>query len=127
MAEKPALLIVDDDEDVLKVLSLKLERSGRYTVATASDAQEALVRIRANPPDLIVCDIDMPEMDGGELAASLRQNKVTATVPIVFLSALVSPEDTARGTVGGWPMLSKRGALDDLVRKIEEMLAARTT
>lgn len=116
-----------DRAALLVVLSTKLERTGRYTISTASDAHEALVRIRANPPDLIVCDIDMPEMDGGELAATLRQHKVTAALPIVFLSALGGPEDSARGTVGGWPMLSKRGSLEDLVRKIGQMLAARTS
>ena len=125
MPGKPTLLVVDDDEDVLVALSGKLERTGRFDVSTAHDGQSALVRVRANPPDLIVCDIDMPEMDGGELAATLRQNKDTASLPIVFLSGLVFPEDTERGTVGGWPMMSKRSPLEQLVKKIDELLAAR--
>jgi CheY-like chemotaxis protein len=123
MPGKTTLLIVDDDRDVLTVLKTKLELTGRFEVLTALGGEEALRHAREAKPDLVVCDIDMPDMDGGELAAALKESRATAAVPVVFLSALVAPEDSARGVVGGWPMLSKRSSVDQLVKKIDELLA----
>ena len=120
---KITLLVVDDDQDVLGALRTKLERTGRYHVFTAGGGQEALRHVRERRPDLIVCDIDMPDMDGGELAATLREDKATSALPLVFLSGLVSPQDSARGNVGGWPMLSKQSQIQQLVGKIDELLA----
>jgi CheY-like chemotaxis protein len=122
MATKMTLLVVDDDEAVLALLRTKLERTGRYDVLTAGGGNEALQRVRERRPDLIVCDIDMPDMDGGALAAALKEGLTTRTLPVVFLSGLVSPQDSARGAVGGWPMLSKQSKIEHLVAKIDELL-----
>jgi CheY-like chemotaxis protein len=126
MPTKPTLLVVDDDEDVLRALKVKLDRTGRYEVLTATGGKQALRQLRERRPDLIVCDIDMPDMDGGALAASLRQDPTTSTLPLVFLSGLVSPEDSALGAVAGWPMLSKRSPIQDLIKQIDEMLPKAT-
>src|SRR5262249_30214361 len=107
MATKMTLLVVDDDEDVLGALKTKLERTGRYDVFPATGGNDALRRIRERQPDLIVCDIDMPDMDGGTLAATLQEDRTTLAVPLIFLSGLVSPTESAKGDVGGWPMMSK--------------------
>src|SRR5262245_37159328 len=101
MTAKMTLLVVDDDEDVLGALRTKLERTGRYDVLTATSGKSALLRLRERRPDLIVCDIDMPDMDGGALAAKLRADRTTGALPLVFLSGLVSPQDSKRGAVGG--------------------------
>jgi len=66
----------------------------------------------------------MPDMDGGELAATLRDTPGTARIPVVFLSVLVAPGDATRSTSAGAPMLSKRGSLETLIRTIDRTLAA---
>jgi CheY-like chemotaxis protein len=125
MTVKMTLLVVDDDADVLAALKTKLDRTGRYDVVTATSGHEALERLRSRRPDLIVCDIDMPDMDGGSFAAKLREDRATAALPLVFLSGLVEPDD-AQGRVGGWPMLSKRSPIDHLIKKIDELVAKKT-
>jgi len=122
MESRARLLVVDDDPDVLHVLKTKLEQTGRFEVHTAGGGQEGLRSAQTLQPEVIVSDIDMPDVDGGELAATLRETPSTATIPVVFLSALVSPTDTGQSS-GGWPMLSKRGSLETLIRTIERMLA----
>ena len=124
MEARARLLVVDDDPDVLRVLKTKLEQTGRFEVLTASGGEEGLRSARTLKPELIVSDIDMPDMDGGEMVATLRDTPGTARIPVVFLSALVSPGDTTQSSSGGWPMLSKRGSLETLIRTIDRMLAA---
>ena len=126
MATKKTLLVVDDDEDVLGARKTKLERTGRYDVFTATGGNDALRRIRERRPDLIVCDIDMPDMDGGALAATLQEDRTTIGVPLIFLSGLVSPTESAQGNVGGWPMLSTRSPVEQVVKKIDELLEKKT-
>lgn len=125
MEARARLLVVDDDPDVLVVLKTKLEGTGRFDVVTATGGADALHQVRERKPDLIVSDIDMPEIDGGELAARLRETPDTADVPVVFLSALVSPDDSGQGAVRGWPMLSKRSSIETLIHTIETMLSDR--
>ena len=126
MATKKTLLVVDDDEDVLGARKTKLERTGRYDVFTATGGNDALRRIRERRPDLIVCDIDTPDMDGGALAATLQEDRTTIAVPLIFLSGLVSPTESAQGNVGGWPMLSTRSPVEQVVKKIDELLEKKT-
>jgi len=125
MATKKTLLVVDD-EDVLGAPKTKLERTGRYDVFTATGGNDALRRIRERRPDLIVCDIDMPDMDGGALPATLQEDRTTIAVPLIFLSGLVSPTESAQGNVGGWPMLSTRSPVEQVVKKIDELLEKKT-
>ena len=123
MAPRARLLVVDDDPAVQTVLKTKLEQTGRFEVLTAGGGQEALRKARELKPELVVTDIDMPDMDGGELAATLRETPATADISVVFLSALVPPGDTTQRSSGGAPMLSKRTSLETLIRTIDRVLA----
>ena len=123
MQARARLLLVDDDPDVLLVLRTKLEQTGRYEIATAGGGAEALSKARTFKPEIVVSDIDMPDMDGGELAATLRDSPAMAGIEIVFLSALVPPGDSVRRSPSGAPMLSKRGSVQMLIRTIDELLA----
>lgn len=88
MAKK--ILIVDDEPGVRKILSLRLEGKG-YAVLTANDGVEAVQLARQENPDLILLDLTMPVMDGSQAAAILRSDEATKHIPIIFLTALVSP------------------------------------
>jgi two-component system KDP operon response regulator KdpE len=86
------ILLVDDDPDLLVVLSEQLRDDG-YEVATARDGQEALRRLEAGWPDLILLDLMMPKVDGLALA---RQIKASADLPIIVLSAIDTADSKAK-------------------------------
>ena len=95
------ILIVDDEEHILQVLSLKLRNCG-YTISTAVDGEDALHQVRANAPDLIISDVQMPYMNGLEFASALSKNKATAHIPVVILTArghTLEPSDTDIPTI----------------------------
>jgi len=80
------VLVVDDDGDMRFMLRILLERGG-YQVTEAGDGQAALLSIKANMPDLVVTDMRMPRMDGGELIEKLRSDEGTARLPIILVTA----------------------------------------
>ena len=80
------ILVVDDEAHILKVLSLKLRHCG-YEVITAVDGEDALHTALNQSPDLVITDIQMPYMNGLELAVSLLGNKKTSHIPVVVLTA----------------------------------------
>jgi adenylate cyclase len=95
MAMKPKILVVDDTPDNLFLMSALLE--DRYEVATAESGAVALECIRTAPPELILLDIMMPGMDGYEVLRRLQRNPATASIPVIFLTALTSVEEEQFG------------------------------
>jgi PAS domain S-box-containing protein len=89
--ERPRLLVVDDDRDIIRLLYHRLRRDG-YLVDTAVSGAEALARISQTRPDLIVLDVLMPGMDGYQVLEQLKADPVTADVPVVILSIVGEQE-----------------------------------
>lgn len=119
------VLVVDDDPDVCRLLQAKLASAQRYAVLVANGGRDALRVAETERPDLLLCDIDMPDMDGVSLAEAMSAREATSRIPFIFLSALVTPEDVRRGvTAGARPMLSKSSSLDDLLASIDRALAS---
>jgi len=120
MSAKKKLLLVDDDAAVVSYLVTKLSKL--YEVVSTTDPAAVLPMARAERPDAILCDIDMPDMGGGDVAAALAADVATAGIPLIYLTALVSPEEAREldGQVGGRPGVSKRAPLSELVSKIDE-------
>ena len=87
------ILIVDDDDSIRSLLQQELGDAG-YSVDQASNGKEALARVRANRPNLIILDIMMPEMNGFDTAAVLKNDPETMDIPIIVLSVV---QDKARG------------------------------
>jgi len=124
MDEKPGLLVVDDDELTLEMLKATLETN--YKVSTATSGIEALKRVEHESFDLILLDVEMPEVDGYETCRQLREGGATAQTPVVFLSALSSIEERLRGyAVGGDDYLTKPFDVAELLAKIERVLLQR--
>lgn len=125
MVEKKRILLVDDEEAVTKALRLYLERIGRYEVRAENDSAKALRTAQAFRPHLILLDVHMPDIDGGEVAARLAQDGVLSGVPIVFLTGLVSPEevDSIGKEIAGRPVLAKPVSAKDLLACIEANVA----
>lgn len=94
-ATAPMVMVVDDSLTVRKVTGRLLEREG-YRVLAAKDGVDALEQIKAQLPDLMLVDIEMPRMDGFELAMRLRQDARTAAVPIVIISSRTADKHRSR-------------------------------
>lgn len=122
MESRKKLLLIDDDEAVLSLLVTKL--ASRYELFSSTDPRQAVALAKAEQPDAVLCDIDMPGMSGGDVAAALNADPDTAFIPVVYLTALVSPEETRElgGDVGGRPGVSKRAPLAELVRVVESVM-----
>jgi putative two-component system response regulator len=98
--QAPTILVADDDQRNLKLLDSLLQAAG-YRTALAADGREALQRVAENPPDLILLDVMMPEMDGFEVAARLKQEERTRTIPIIMVTALDDRESRLRALQAG--------------------------
>jgi CheY-like chemotaxis protein len=90
------VLVVDDDPVIVKLLQVNFEMDG-YDVLTAGDGAEGLARAQADRPDIIVCDVMMPKMNGLEVAAALKGDQDTKDIPIILLSAKAQTSDIQAG------------------------------
>ena len=117
--------MIDDDEAVVSYLVVKLSKI--YDVLSTTDPKQAVSMARVEMPDVILCDIDMPGLNGGEVAAALKADPKTAAIPLIYLTGLVSPEEAhdLQGNVGGRPGVSKRAPLGELVARIDELTPGR--
>ena len=88
------ILVVDDEPGVTRNLKLNLESGGGYEVLGENHATNALSAARTFRPDLILLDVMMPGMDGGDVAARLRADPLLSGIPILFLTAIVSNQET---------------------------------
>lgn len=93
------VLLVEDDSDVLDYLRQLMQHY--FSVHTAMDGVEALSMTASVKPDLIVCDIMMPLMDGLEFVSHIRENEVTKDIPVILLTALDSDEKRVKGVENG--------------------------
>jgi len=94
------VLFVDDEEQIRKLLSTWLARHG-YEVTVANDGWEALKAIRAKAPDLVITDVNMPNMNGLELTRRMRTDHRTARIPVIMLSARKQADDVLSGYAEG--------------------------
>jgi CheY-like chemotaxis protein len=94
--KKKEILVVDDDIISQNMVKTALVNAG-YSVAAASNGMEAIKLAIERLPNLIVLDIMMPDIDGGEVAEILRKDAKTMNIPIIFLSSLISTEEEKTG------------------------------
>ena len=94
------VLIIEDNPANMKQVSLLLRNAG-HTVLCAIDAEAGLTLARADQPDLILMDIQLPDMDGLAATALLKQDPATAAIPVIALTAMAMKEDREKTTVAG--------------------------
>ena len=99
MAQRKTLLLIDDDDDLRGALAEQLALHEEFAVAEASSAGEGVRVSREIKPDLILLDVDLPDMDGREACRLMRKNGVTA--PVIMLTAAASDSDTILGLESG--------------------------
>jgi DNA-binding NarL/FixJ family response regulator len=116
------LLVVDDDPNLVLLVKDYLEFRG-YEVVAASNGLEALEVMRRLTPDLIICDVMMPEMDGYTFVQTIRSNSATDWIPVIFLSARGQTADRVRGlNTGADVYLVKPFEPEELVAQVESVL-----
>ena len=114
------VLVVDDEEAISELVSSALRFAG-YTVATENNGFDALRSIKAETPDLIVLDVNMPEIDGFEVCRKIRRDGIQA--PVIFLTARSEIDDLRSGfRHGGDDYLTKPFSLEELGLRIEALL-----
>ncbi|MEM9950663.1 MAG: response regulator [Chloroflexota bacterium] len=124
MTEK--ILIVDDDADSLKLISLMLKRQG-YDVAVAESGVKALKTAVDEDPNLIILDVMMPDMNGLEVCRNLRANESTAEIPIIMFTAKTMIDDKVKGyEAGADDYLTKPTHPAELANRIKSVLQRKT-
>ncbi len=99
----PRILVTDDEPNIVRLIQVNLERQG-FQVETASNGAQALEKIRANRPDLLVSDVMMPEMDGFELLSNIRRDPALENLPVIMLTAKAQDRDVLEGYTRGADM-----------------------
>ena len=119
---KKRILIVDDEERFTTSLKSFLERTGIYEVCVNHRGSEALKTARRFRPDLLLLDVMMPDMDGGDVAAEVLADEDLKDTPIVFLTAAVTRDEIGvRGTTtGGYPCMAKPVSTEELMDCIRQ-------
>jgi len=121
---KTLVLCADDDDDILSLVSLRLQRAG-FDVVTATDGEAALELARARRPALAVLDVMMPKRTGYDVLAELRSDDTVRAIKVILLSARVQEGDVLRGmNAGADAYVAKPFRAQDLVAKVQELLAA---
>lgn len=121
------ILVVDDDEKNVKLLQALLMPRG-YTVATASNGQEALQQVAAEAPDLILLDVMMPILNGFEVCLRLKNDPDTRLIPIVIMTALGQVEERIQGIeAGADDFLTKPVHRDELLARMRTSLRLKRT
>jgi two-component system alkaline phosphatase synthesis response regulator PhoP/two-component system response regulator VicR len=99
----PRILVTDDEPNIVRLIQVNLERQG-FQVETANNGAQALAKIRANRPDLLVSDVMMPEMDGFELLSNIRRDPLLENLPVIMLTAKAQDRDVLEGYTRGADM-----------------------
>ena len=121
------ILAIDDEPGVTRLIKLNLEKTGAYEVLTVNEPGSALAAAKQFKPDLILLDVMMPNLDGGDVASQFESDPEVKSVPIVFLTAIVTKKEAGPEGLrsSGKRFLAKPISLEELVHAIEEILNQR--
>lgn len=119
--QKKRVLIVDDEASFTRLLKLNFHHTGSYTAEVVNDATKAVEAAARFLPHIILMDVMMPQLDGGEVASRIHARTGLEDIPIVFLTAAVKKEElSADGKIGGMAFLSKPVDFQEVVAQIEK-------
>ena len=120
--KKKKILIVDDEVAFTNIVKLTLEGKDDYEVCIENDSRQAVGTARKFRPNIIILDVVMPELDGGEVHTQFMADPIIKRIPIIFLTAIVRQKevDEHNGMIGGSFYMAKPVSADALVGAIEE-------
>ena len=124
MSQKQKILFIDDEVPLTLLVKLNLEKTGTYEVRTENRALNAMKAAREFKPDLVLLDVMMPDLDGGDVAAQFKSDPTLKDVPVIFLTATVLKEEVGdKGTmIGGYPFIPKPFRSEVLLEQIAKSL-----
>lgn len=114
------ILFADDDENLMEILQMKFKSEG-YDVDGAGDGEEALIKMRAQKPDLVVMDVGMPKMNGYALVQEMKSDSTLKDIPVIVLSGKDAMQDIFE-IEGVGTYLVKPFEFDELLMKVKEQL-----
>ena len=120
--DKKRILLVDDEKSFTNLLKLNLEDTGKYEVRVENWPEDAIAATKEFNPDLILLDIIMPRMPGGNVAAQIKEDPTLKNTPIVFLTAAVRKHQVEEndGIICDLPCLAKPASVDSVIEMIEK-------
>lgn len=127
MDAKQRILVVDDEPDFASLVQGNLEREG-FEVDVAYDGAEGLEKVKANPPDAIVLDVMMPEMDGYTMCAALKDDEQYRDIPVLLLTAVGTHVTSTRYShhdgmsTEADDFLDKPASAEDITRSLKRLL-----
>lgn len=121
------ILVIDDNSELLEAIRLLLERQGGHQAVLSANGADGLTKALANPPDLAIIDVMMPGMSGYEVCRQLRASSLTASIPIIILTARGQPVDRqAALDAGADDYMTKPVRMEVLLERVNDLLAKRT-
>jgi CheY-like chemotaxis protein len=121
---KKKVLLVDDEKSFTNLLQLNLEQTGRYEVCVVNWAEDAVPTARRFKPDVVLLDIIMPRMPGGNVVAQFEADPALSNTPIIFLTAAVQRSRVAEmdGIISGRPCVAKPASMEEITAMIEKQI-----
>ena len=123
--QKLKILVVDDEASIGQILKAGLEMHG-FTVRYEARSTDTIQACLEFQPDLVLLDVDMPVKDGGVVASELRSHPTLQRIPVIFLTSLVSKEETGKRNASREIFLSKQIPIAELVARIRAVLQPQT-
>jgi CheY-like chemotaxis protein len=123
MPERSKIVVIDDEEDFCEFVKWSLECTGRFEVLVSNDGPSGIVLAQTEEPELILLDINMPQMNGAEVADRLLHSDDTKDIPIAFITGLLQKEEVSerRGYIHGFPFITKPVTKDELVQQVNSV------
>ena len=124
--DRKKILVVDDEEEIVKLVAKRLKGAG-FDVITAGLGRQAVMKAVENPPDLILMDIMLPDIEGSDAVNLLNEHESTRIIPIIFLSGIINKEEGSPGTeikVAGrmYPAIGKPFTFEELLTLVKKMI-----
>ncbi len=123
------VLVVDDEEDFCFFVRENLLTSGKFDVVIATTGRRGIELAETEVPDIILLDMVMPDISGETVLEHLRENPSTASIPVIFLTALVTRQDTGKDMfkkIGNSYFIAKPVRTRELITSIDQVLRAET-
>jgi CheY-like chemotaxis protein len=123
VAERSKIVVIDDQKDFCEFVKWSLEKTGRFEVLVCSDGPSGIALAQTEAPELILLDINMPQMNGAEVADHLLHTDNTRDIPIAFITGLLQKEDVSKqsGYIHGFPFITKPVTKDELVQQVDSV------